>query len=242
MKCLSRRAAAVLTPIVALTARRLRGPVCAARFLALLTFPAVAMAAPELASYEQLARNEDGRRLLAVARRAMISYADHGAITGDSLAARLDWPGPPAGVYLTLQRGGTTRACVGSSAPLRGGLVEAVQALAVEVLSADRRRPPVRREELDRLQITITFAGTPRPIQDPHLVNPAHEGLLVGSEHGHVAFLPGEARTVSWALREARRAGIAAGSRDGVRYQAFSAVLLKEASPIVDTEVADDQE
>jgi hypothetical protein len=60
-------------------------------------------------------------------------------------------------------------------------------------------------------------------------VSPAREGLLFATPAGSVAFLPGEARTVSWALREARRIGLLASPSDA-SYQSFSVVTLREPS------------
>jgi hypothetical protein len=58
-------------------------------------------------------------------------------------------------------------------------------------------------------------------------VQPALEGLLVSGPHGSVAFLPGEARTVSWALREARRIGVIADSHEAT-FQRFDVVTVEE--------------
>src|SRR5262245_34335213 len=99
----------------------------------------------DLAPYARLVHSSEGPHLLAIARNAMRGYWDTG-IAPDSIVTP-DWPGPPAGVYVTLTRGRETRACVGSAVPTRGTLPATVRALAIEALRADRRRPPVRREE-----------------------------------------------------------------------------------------------
>src|SRR5439155_2406207 len=126
----------------------------------------------------------------------------------------MDWPGPPCGVYLSLARGRGTRACVGSLTPLGGTLAATLRELARRVVSDDPRHPPVRYEELDTLAVLVSFAGPPEPIADPMIVAPAREGLLIASSRGSIAFLPGEARTVSWALSEARRVGVLEHSSD----------------------------
>jgi AMMECR1 domain-containing protein len=83
-----------------------------------------------------------------------------------------------------------------------------VRALAEAAVASDPRHPPVRRDELPLLRVVLAFAGEGRPVADPMSVDPGREGLLVGGARGHVAFLPGEVRTVAQALREARRAGV----------------------------------
>jgi AMMECR1 domain-containing protein len=191
-----------------------------------------------LAPYRSLARSAAGARLAALARRAIDEYfrggvGDSLGPAPDSLAAREtlaapDWPGPPTGLYLSLVDGAATRACVGSAQPVGGSLPETVRALATQVLSADPRRPPVRADELRRLRVVIAFAGPGEPIADPMSVNPARDGLLVRGARGSVAFLPGEARTVSWALREARRLGVIEGSWRDAGYERFAVVTVTE--------------
>jgi AMMECR1 domain-containing protein len=204
-------------------------------------------AADPLAPYRALARSPAGARLVALARQAIDAYfrgdaADSLAVPGwqaaadslpalDSLATPAgapDWPGPPTGVYVSLVNGAATRACVGSVQPVAGSLRETVRALATQALSADPRHPPVRSEELAGLRVVIAFAGPGEPIADPMSVDPARDGLLIRGARASVAFLPGEARTVSWALREARRLGVIVGSWRDAGYERFAVVTVTE--------------
>lgn len=197
---------------------------CAARAAVLLVFAATAparAASPELAEYERFAQSASGAQLLAVAREALCVAAAR----CDSLSlVAPDWPAAPRPLFVTLAHGSRTRACLGRDEP-RGTLTESVRELASEALSGDRRRPPVRAEELDSLRVLVAFAGDERAIADPYQVNPMREGLRIATERGTVAFLPGEARTVSWALGEARRIGVL-GRLDDARFSRFDAVVL----------------
>jgi len=180
--------------------------------------------------YRELARTDGGGRLLAMARATM-ERAFTNAAGPDSAASAPDWPGPPAGVFVSLVDGPATRACVGSAVPLGGTLAETLRGLATRALSSDPRHAPVRHEELGRLRIVIAFAGPSEPVSDPMHVNPSRDGLLITTSRGSVAFLPGEARTISWALREARRIGVLQGSRSDAAYQRFPVVALREPPP-----------
>jgi len=196
----------------------------------------------ELAAYRKLARTPERTRLLASARRAMEAHWTGSTAAADSAATAAsdsisavpapapDWPGPPTGLFVSLVGPRGTRSCVGSVAPVRGSLTASLAALAVDALSADRRRPAIRRDELDSLRIVIAFAGRGEPVVDPRLVDPGREGLIVGGADVAVAFLPGEARTIAWALREARRVG-ALRAQQPVTYQRFPAVVLSELEP-----------
>jgi len=185
-----------------------------------------APADPALEAYRTFARSPRGERLLAVARDAMCRHWVERAGTPDT--TDIPWPGAPRGVYVSLSDGQSTRACVGSAAPYRGGLTETVRALAVQALQADRRRAPVRSEELTSLRVVISFAGPPEAVTDPMQIDPGREGLLISSGTRSVAFLPGEARTVRWALLEARRIGILQGPTESAAYARFPVVVLAE--------------
>src|SRR2546426_437348 len=152
------------------------------RVLACLCVAGVASAAPAdpaLEAYRAFARSPRGERLLAVARGAMCRHWVEPAGTRDT--TDIPWPGAPRGVYVSLSDGQSTRACVGSAAPYRGGLTETVRALAVQALQADRRHAPVRSEELTSLRVVISFAGPPEAVTDPMQIDPGREGLLISS-------------------------------------------------------------
>lgn len=186
-----------------------------------------------LETYRAFARTPAARVLLADARAAMIAHFDGGDVAFAKHDAqtngRITWPAAPAAVYVSLADGRLTRACVGSAAP--GGTLSAtVRELAVQVLHSDRRRLPVRREELAGLRVVVSLAGPGTPVADPMLVSLAREGLLVQSPPGSVAFLPGEARTVAYALREARRIGVLADPRDAT-FERFDVIAISEPPP-----------
>jgi len=190
----------------------------------------LAVAPPsDLDAYRAFVRSPQAAHLLDVARDAMRRHWGEAPIARES--PDVPWPAAPRGVYLSLSDGRATRACVGSVTPYRGGLVETVRALAVQSLQADRRRPPIRRDELPSLRVMISFAGAAESVTDPMQVNPGREGLLVCSAGGSVAFLPGEARTVAWALQEARRIGVLRGPTESAAFYRFPVVVLAEAPP-----------
>lgn len=179
--------------------------------------------APELEPYRALARSSTSALVLDAAREGLCASLD---VCEPSARVIAEWPGAPRPVYVTLAQGRTTRACVGSDAPM-GTLAETVRQLAARVADADRRRPPVRAGELDSLRLVIAFAGAGETVADPYTIDPAREGLRVETEHGAVAFLPGEARTVRWALAEARRIGVLTGPLSEARCTRFPVVVIQ---------------
>lgn len=198
--------------------------VCAGLTTAAILAAAPARAADALAPYRALPGTDRGAAILAAARGAILRGFDPTA-AGDTLD--FDWPGAPCGMVLVLAHGGTTRACVGSLRPLAGTLRESLDRLAARVVAADGRRAPVRQDEMEALRVVVAFTSDGEPVADPMQVRPMREGLLVRTSRGDIAFLPGEAKTVSWALREARRAGVLTSS-DDASYLRFDAVVLQE--------------
>jgi len=194
-----------------------------------------AAADPTLAPYAALVRSPAGTALLRRARAAMEHHwapaepdrRRPAVATPDSVPS-VAWPAAPVGVYLSLVRGRATRACIGREGASFATLSDAVEALAVEVLTADRRRPPLRHEDLAALRVVVSFAGEGEPIADPMLADPGREGLSIATPRGVVAFLPGEARTVAWALRESRRIGVLDGAVSSASYRRFPVVVLSE--------------
>lgn len=185
--------------------------------------------APELAAYREFVRGDSAAAVLAIARAALVWGARDDA--GEpALPAGPAWPSAPCPVYVTLMQGARIRACVGTDAPLDATLGGTVWRLAVRALSADRRRAPVRADELDSLHVVVAFAGRAVPVADPFAVRPAREGLRLETSRGAIAFLPGEARTVSWAIAEARRAGVLEGPLADARCSRFAVVVLREPS------------
>lgn len=200
-----------------------------------------------LAPYAALARSPAAATLLLRARAAMERHWEPrgereagAAVTTDDTVATTAWPGAPVAVYVSLVRGRATRACVGREGTSFATLSEAVEVLGVEALAADRRQPAVRREELTGLRLVITFAGQGEPIADPMLAEPGREGFSILAPGGFVAFLPGEARTVAWALREARRIGVLTGPASGASYRRFPVVVLSEPEARASTEARDE--
>jgi len=173
----------------------------------------------ELAPYREFATSAAGRQIVAVAQHALAGGEE------PSGGSPVTWPGTPRPVYVTLVQAGATRACLGTDTPL-GSLDRTVHTLATRLLTDDRRRAPVGAEELVRLRLVIAFAGESQSVADPQTIDPMREGLRIETERGAIAFLPGEARTVAWALREARRVGVLGSAASDARFSRFAVVTL----------------
>ena len=199
---------------------------------AALSLCVAVQAADRLDSYRELTRGPARAGLLRVARtEAERSHAPEAPRDSIPRTFGFALPPAPAALYLILQRGNVTRACLGHEPPHSTDLAEAVRALAAEVCTGDRRRQPVRAEELNGLRVILGLAGNAEPVARPTDIDPGREGLLIVTDQGRVAFLPGEARTIAWALREARRIGVLTGPAWDAHFYRFDVVTMSDVAP-----------
>lgn len=132
------------------------------------------------------------------------------------LAARLSGaPAPTAPEFATRQQracfvtffnGRRVFACFGGFTPRRATLAEEIDENVRLALKNDGRARTATPGAAARSGVQVTFPlGQPERVVDYRGIDPAREGMFVEGAGGGVAFVPGEARTASWAYREALR-------------------------------------
>ena len=92
------------------------------------------------------------------------------------------------GVFVTLHISGKLRGCIGvveASEPLR----ESISHCAASAALHDPRFPPIRPEELNRLEVEISLLSPPAPIRPDQIVLGRH-GLIYASERRRGLLLP----------------------------------------------------
>jgi MEMO1 family protein len=121
----------------------------------------------------------------------------------------LDFDGrmPPAlssqrATFVTLIKAGKLRGCVGSPAPRRS-LIEDAMTNAVQAGFADPRFPHLSEAELDGLEINVSILSHPRPVpatREAELIaalEPDRDGLILGVGRQRALFLPSVWRQVA---------------------------------------------
>ncbi|NVN90755.1 MAG: AMMECR1 domain-containing protein [Desulfuromonadales bacterium] len=156
------------------------------------------------------------------------------------LLARLDgsaMPSPPQcatrrqrACFVTFFSGKRVFACFGGFSPRRASLGEEIDENVRLALKNDARSRGVSRETARSAGVQITFPlGQPQRVDDYRSIDPLREGMFVENGDSGVAFVPGEARTASWAFREAlRRLNVADPA--GVRVYRFRAEEISTRS------------
>lgn len=97
-------------------------------------------------------------------------------------------------------------ACFGGFTPRKASLADEIAENIRLALTNDSRSRNISHEQVFAAGVQITFPiGQPVRVASYSVINPASEGMFIESASAGVAFVPGEAKTASWAFREGMR-------------------------------------
>jgi AMMECR1 domain-containing protein len=105
--------------------------------------------------------------------------------------------------FVTFFSGRKVIACFGGFYPRKRNMAAEIEDTVKLALLIDPRARLIDRETALAADVQITFPEEPHTIATYAEVDPVREGLLVENETHGVAIVPGEAKTASWAFREA---------------------------------------
>ncbi len=147
----------------------------------------------------EVLKTEEGRTAVALARSA--------------IAGRLGLPGYPVpatgpvfrekrGIFVTLEKGGDLRGCIGFPLPILP-LDEAIRDAAISAAFDDPRFPPVREAEYPLLSVDVTILSVPVPLPGepasrPEKVEVGRHGLIVRCRGRSGLLLPQVATEYGW--------------------------------------------
>ena len=145
----------------------------------------------------------------ALKREELARFAKGAFLAGLSLGPEVAPPPWAAQIrhacFVTFFSGKRVIACAGGFVPRTPDLAREIGANVRQALLMDPRAGRIDRRTALAARVLITFPGEPRPVASPDAVDPAREGLFVENDRFGVAIVPGEAKTSSWAFREALR-------------------------------------
>ena len=154
-------------------------------------YSAIAFFAPPSQNFNTAER----KQLIQLARAALKE-----AVTGSpSAQAKTNgWPAKfrePRGCFVTLTKSGELRGCIGHIFP-QEPLAQAIQENAQNAAIRDPRFPPVRREELNQLDLEISVLTEPQPLafSSPEdllaKLQPGKDGVVLKVNSRTATFLP----------------------------------------------------
>ena len=185
---------------------------------------------PVLAQLAKLNRTQLQRAALSLAREAITQYVLRRRVIRPSKSLPAAFRRLRAGAFVTVIVKGRSRACMGAVAPTQSDLAREIIQAAVNAASDDPWHRPLRREELKDLEYTVSICGEPRRMHTLGELVADRDGLMVRLGIRGSVVLPGEAKTASYALHEARRkAGIKPGEHP--EWWRFPVMRLTETHP-----------
>ncbi len=119
--------------------------------------------------------------LVELAREAIAAYVGGRKRTAppENFSAEMQ---QRAGAFVSLHlKNGDLRGCIGTIDPQHNTLAEEIIDNAISAATRDPRFPPVRRDELDQLDISVDVLTPPEPIDSIHDQDPKQHGLIVQS-------------------------------------------------------------
>lgn len=190
-------------------------------------------------------RNEEKRALLEIARRSVsLIVIEHRELRVSSPGGILDIP---SGAFVTLQKRGRLRGCIGRIEP-EDPLAHVVAQCAAAAAMEDPRFPPLEPHELVDLEIEISVLSR-MEMARPEQVEPGHHGLMVSRGWQRGVLLPQVAIQYGWSrerfLEETcRKGGLEpqAWMQPETRIEVFTAEVFSESEMVASENSAGKQE
>ncbi len=95
-----------------------------------------------------------------------------------------------AGVFVSIKKFGQLRGCIGTFLPTTNSIAEEIIQNAISSATKDPRFPPVQRNELEDLEISVDVLSSPEPVKDLHELDPKVYGVIVSSGRRSGLLLP----------------------------------------------------
>ena len=95
-----------------------------------------------------------------------------------------------SGVFVTVEKSGELRGCIGTYLPIRKNIAEEIIHNAIAAATEDYRFGPVGKEELPHLSYTVYILGEPELIKDIKELDPKKYGIIVKTTERTGLLLP----------------------------------------------------
>lgn len=142
----------------------------------------------------ELLTEDEGKKAVQLARDAIETYIRTGEMMDGSEIQLPSVFNEPRGVFVTLNRNGELRGCIGhpyADSPLKHAVTDS----ALSAASRDPRFPPVRKDELSSITVEVTILTQPElldvaPKELPLSIKIGKHGLIVKSGYRQGLLLP----------------------------------------------------
>ena len=92
--------------------------------------------------------------------------------------------------FVTLHKGKELRGCIGTMIPYRKNLFEEIKGNAISSAFSDPRFPPLKKDELEKIQISVDILSPLEEVEDIGELDPKKYGILVSNGRNQGVLLP----------------------------------------------------
>lgn len=114
---------------------------------------------------------------IELAKKSVESFVKEGKIISDQLPENLS--NQRKGVFVTIEKNGNLRACIGTFLPTQKSLSEEIIKNAIASATEDYRFGPIKEEELPELNYTVYLLEKPELIERIEELNPKKYGIMI---------------------------------------------------------------
>ncbi|MCZ2846097.1 MAG: AmmeMemoRadiSam system protein A [Candidatus Bathyarchaeota archaeon] len=117
--------------------------------------------------------------LVTLAMSAVKKYIKEGKIISPSDELSQEFLNKKAGTFVTLEKNGKLRGCIGTYLPIKESIAEEVISNAITAATKDYRFGPVSEEELPTLSCNVYILSEPELVKDIKELDPKEYGVIV---------------------------------------------------------------
>jgi len=119
--------------------------------------------------------------LVNLAKKSVETFIKSGEIISPPKYLPEDFLNKKSGVFVTIEREGNLRGCIGTYLPTRNNIAEEVIYNAVAAAREDYRFSPIQEEEFSYLSYTVYILNKPELIKNVYELDPKEYGIIVRS-------------------------------------------------------------
>ena len=116
---------------------------------------------------------------LQLAKKAVENYIKKREVIELPEGLPKDLTNKKAGVFVTIEKNGKLRGCIGTYLPTKENIAKEIIYNAIAAATEDWRFGPIQREELNLLSYTVYILEKPELVKDLKELNPKKYGIIV---------------------------------------------------------------
>lgn len=135
-------------------------------------------------------KKEEKDPYIELARKTIETYIIEGKVLPLANNLPIEIYEKKAGCFVTLEIFGNLRGCIGTIAPTKENLGQEIIRNAIASSTEDPRFPPVGKDEIDKLDISVDILEKAEPINSIDMLDPKRYGVIVSCGYRKGLLLP----------------------------------------------------